>query len=87
MSAEPVHQPVNRSAEKKRSFDTISNRKPRVFTFPQHMLNRNKTRKPRNFSAVSNETIKYRYGEIHTPKGGKRRHRARGLRSVSRKKQ
>ena len=68
MSAESA----NQSAKKKRAFETISNRKPQVFTFPNHKVAVNRQRPSHDFSAVPNERIKHYYGHIHTPKGGKR---------------
>ena len=82
MSAESANQSAIKSA-KKRTFHTISNRKPQFFTFPNHKVAVNRQRPPHNFSAVPNETIKQYYGNISTPKGGKRsgqktrRHRTR----------
>jgi len=87
MSAEASNQSANKSA-KKRTFHTISNRKPQYFTFPNikaaECLRRAHT-ETHNFSAVPNERIKHddKYGSIGTPKGGKRsgqktrRHRSR----------
>jgi len=81
MSAESANQSANQSANKskKRSFSTISNRKPKVFTFSNNnikaskdnLLLRGKNNKHK-FNAVSNETIKKHYGQTNTPKGGKR---------------
>ena len=89
MSAETSNQSANKSA-KKRTFHTISNRKPQFFTFPKNKveqhLQRAYTEKGHNFSAVPNERIKSYYGSIGTPKGGKRsgqktrRHRNRRTR-------
>ena len=86
MSAESANQSAIKSA-KKRTFHTISNRKPQHFTFPNHKvaehLQRALAGELHNFSAVPNETIKQYYGNISTPKGGKRsgqktrRHRSR----------
>lgn len=83
MSAESANKPANPSVSKKRSFGTISNRKPQHFTFPNHNVAKTRQRPPHDFSAVPNETIKKYYGHINTPKGGKhsgqktRRHRTR----------
>jgi hypothetical protein len=80
MSAESAEsaESANQSA-KKRSFSTISNRKPKVFTFSNRNIDYSQTmrierRKPvkHNFSAVSNANIKQDYGRINTLKGGKR---------------
>ena len=87
MSAETANQSAIKSA-KKRTFHTISNRKPQFFTFPNHKVAVNRQRPPHNFSAVSNEKIKQYYGNISTPKGGKRsgqktrRHRTRRSRQL-----
>jgi hypothetical protein len=81
MSAESTNKPANQSASKKRSFGTISQKTPRFFTFPKSMINRDRTRGLHNFSAVSNERLKARYGNTHTPKGGQRNEKHSGRRT------
>jgi hypothetical protein len=67
MSAESSNKPVT----KKRTFEATQ-KKPSHFSFPNHKVAVNRQRPPHNFSAVPNATIKQHYGNIGTPKGGKR---------------
>jgi hypothetical protein len=67
MSAESSNKPVT----KKRTFEATQ-KKPSHFSFPNHKVAVNRQRPPHNFSAVPTEYIKQYYGNIGTPKGGKR---------------
>lgn len=77
MSAESA----NQSVTKKRTFHTISNRKPQHFTFPNHKVADNRRRPLHDFSAVSKANVEQYYGHINTPKGGKRSGKRSGQRT------